>query len=87
MCLAVPGRLTDRWEISGMPMGSVSFGGTSTEACLAYVPDLRVGDYTIVHAGFALRRLDQASALETLSLLGSVDLSVTEGPGDSGRPA
>ena len=68
MCLAVPGRVTSIWEQDDTPMGQVDFGGVTKEVCLAYVPDLQVGEYTIVHVGFALQRLDEESALETLEL-------------------
>jgi hydrogenase expression/formation protein HypC len=68
MCLAVPGRVDRIWEQDGTPMARVDFGGVTKEVCLAYVPDLEVGDYTIVHVGFALQRLDEESALETLAL-------------------
>jgi hydrogenase expression/formation protein HypC len=57
-----------------MRMATVDFGGIRKEVCLAYVPDVDVGDYTIVHVGFALTRLDEASALETLELMRSVGL-------------
>ncbi len=53
-------------------MGKVNFGGIVKEVCLEYVPDATVGDYTIVHVGFAITRLDEASALETLRLLGEL---------------
>jgi hydrogenase expression/formation protein HypC len=68
MCLAVPGKVLAVHEKDGTPMAHVDFGGVSKEVCLAYVPDLQVGEYTIVHVGFALQRLDEQSALETLDL-------------------
>lgn len=68
MCLAVPGRITEIWEDDGNPMGRVSFGNVTKDVCLAYVPDIQVGEYTIVHVGFALQRLDEKSALETLAI-------------------
>ena len=74
MCLGVPGRVDTVWEVHGMRMATVDFGGIRKEVCLAYVPDVDVGDYTIVHVGFALTRLDEASALETLELMRSVGL-------------
>lgn len=76
MCLAVPGRVADRWERDGVPMAHVDFGGILKEVCLEFVPDLEVGEYTIVHVGFALQRLDERSAEETLALfrqLGELD--------------
>ncbi len=74
MCLGVPGRVDTVWDVDGMRMATVDFGGIRKEVCLAYVPEVEVGDYTIVHVGFALTRLDEASALETLELMRSVGL-------------
>jgi len=74
MCLGVPGRVEDVWEADGTRMATVDFGGVRKEVCLAYVPDVTVGDYTIVHVGFALTKLDETSALETLELFKSVGL-------------
>ncbi len=74
MCLGVPGRVVEIWEADGTRMATVDFGGVRKEVCLAYVPDVVVGDYTLVHVGFALTRLDEASALETLELFKSVGL-------------
>jgi len=63
MCLAIPGKIE---SISGVDpltrMGKVNFGGILKEACLAYVPEARVGDYVIVHVGFALSRVDEDEA-------------------------
>ena len=76
MCLGIPGKIIDIYEANGLPMGKVDFGGVTKEICLAYVPEARVGNYTIVHVGFALNILDEAEALETLQLLreiGAVD--------------
>ena len=67
MCLAVPGKIEQVYEANGTRMGKINFGGVVKEACLAYVPELEVGDYTIVHVGFALSRIDEASAQETLA--------------------
>ena len=74
MCLGVPGRVEDVWEADGTRMATVDFGGVRKEVCLAYVPDVTVGDYTIVHVGFALTKLDETSALESLELFKSVGL-------------
>jgi hydrogenase expression/formation protein HypC len=74
MCLGVPGRIEDVWEADGTRMATVDFGGVRKEVCLAYVPEVTVGDYTIVHVGFALTKLDEKSALETLELFRSVGL-------------
>ena len=70
MCLGVPGKvLAIRTDVAGMPMGKIDFGGVAKEACLAYVPEAVVGDYVIVHAGFALSRLDEEEAREVFALL------------------
>jgi hydrogenase expression/formation protein HypC len=70
MCLGVPGKvLAIRTDVAGMPMGKIDFGGVAKEACLAYVPEAVVGDYVIVHAGFALSRLDEEEAHEVFALL------------------
>ncbi len=69
MCLGVPGKIIDIYEANGLQMGKVDFGGVTKEICLAYVPEAQVGNYTIVHVGFALNILDEKEALETLQLL------------------
>ena len=69
MCLGVPGKVIEIYEAGGLKMGKVDFGGVTREACLAYVPDIQVGEYTIIHVGFAINRLDEAEAQESLALL------------------
>ncbi len=69
MCLAVPGKIVETWDAAGFRMGKVDYGGVVKEACLAYVPEAKVGDYAIVHVGFALSVLDEEEALKTLALL------------------
>ncbi|GAA3452331.1 HypC/HybG/HupF family hydrogenase formation chaperone [Dactylosporangium matsuzakiense] len=69
MCLGVPGRVSAVDDSSGLTMGTVDFGGVQRQVCLAYVPDVRVGEYVVVHVGFAISRLDEAEALRTLQLL------------------
>jgi hydrogenase expression/formation protein HypC len=76
MCLAVPGKVVEIWDKDETRMANVDFGGVLKEVCLEFVPDIEVGDYTIVHVGFALQRLDEQSAMETLALfreLGELD--------------
>jgi hydrogenase expression/formation protein HypC len=68
MCLAVPGRVLDIEERDGTRMAHVDFGGVVKDVCLEYVPEMQVGDYAIVHVGFALQRLDERSAKQTLEL-------------------
>jgi len=66
MCIAVPGKVTRIKEISNM--ATVDFGGTTKEASADLVPDVTVGDYVLVHAGFIINRLDEEEAQETLKL-------------------
>ena len=66
MCLGIPGRVTDIRDEAGLPMGRVDFGGVRKDACLAYLPETRVGDYVIVHVGFAISKLDEEAARRTL---------------------
>ena len=74
MCLGVPGKVTSIRDDRGTKMATVDFGGVTKEICLAYVPAAQVGDYTIIHAGFAITVLDEASALETLTMMREVGL-------------
>jgi hydrogenase expression/formation protein HypC len=74
MCLAVPGKIVSIEERDDTRMAKVDFGGVVKDVCLAYLPDIQVGDYTIVHVGFAIQKLDEASALETLALFQSMGL-------------
>ena len=68
MCLAVPGKIIERYLENDLPMGRVDFGGTTISVCLAYVPESEVGQYVIVHAGFALNVVDEEEAQKTLAL-------------------
>jgi len=68
MCLGIPGQVKEIYEANGVRMGTVDFAGITKEVCLAYVPEIAVGDYTIVHVGFAITQLDEASAQESLQL-------------------
>ncbi len=62
MCLAIPGKLVEVFEENGLKMGNIDFSGTVNKACLEYVPEIEVGQYTIVHAGFALSILNEEEA-------------------------
>ena len=82
MCLGIPGRIVEIAEIDTeglIRMGRVDFGGIAREVCLAYVPEARIGDYVIVHAGFAISQLDEAEAQETLALMMEIGI-LGEGP-------
>lgn len=69
MCLAVPGRIIEIYNREGLSMGRLDFGGVQREACLTYVPEAKLGDYAIVHVGFALNLLSEAEAQATLDML------------------
>jgi hydrogenase expression/formation protein HypC len=69
MCLAVPGKITEIYEMGGMHMCKVDFGGVTREACIQALPEAKLGDYVIVHAGFALSILSEQEAQETLDVL------------------
>ncbi len=74
MCLAVPGRVQSIDEEQGTPMAAVDFGGVSREVCLAFVPETQVGDYVIVHVGFAISKIDEQAAQNTLRTFEELDL-------------
>jgi hydrogenase expression/formation protein HypC len=70
MCLGIPGRIVEIHGDRGLPMGVVDFGGVRREACLAYVADdIAVGDYAIIHVGFAISKVDEAEAKRTFAVL------------------
>jgi hydrogenase expression/formation protein HypC len=69
MCLGVPGKIVETYERGGLQMAKVDFGGVFREACLNYVPEAKVGEYCIIHVGFAISLLSESEAMETLELL------------------
>ncbi|MCP3962367.1 MAG: HypC/HybG/HupF family hydrogenase formation chaperone [bacterium] len=70
MCLGVPGKVIEIMpDELGMTMGRVSFGGIVKEVCLAYVPEAEVGDYVVVHVGFAISRIDEEEAAQVFEYL------------------
>ena len=73
MCLGVPGKITEIYEQNGMQMGKVDFGGVIRETCLDFVPEAQVGDYTVIHVGFAVSLLSEEEALKTLEMLRDID--------------
>ena len=73
MCLAVPGKIDEIYQKDGLKMAQVDFGGVRREVCLDYVPEAIVGDYCIIHVGFALSLLSETEAKETLALLQEID--------------
>ncbi len=85
MCLGIPGRITEIRDEAGLAMGTVDFGGVRKDACLAYLPDAKLGDYVIVQVGFAISKVDEAEALKTLQILDEMGVMepelMTLGPG------
>ena len=83
MCLAVPGKILELHDSNGLRMAKVDFGGATREACLQYVPEAVVGQYVIVHAGFAISLLSESEAQATLNLLRDIS-EAGEQDGDGG---
>jgi hydrogenase expression/formation protein HypC len=73
MCLAIPGKVVETFTQEGMHMARVQFGGVTREACLNYVPETQVGDYVLVHVGFAISRVDEEEAQRTYAALAELD--------------
>lgn len=73
MCLGIPGKVVEIYAAQGLKMGRVDFGGVVKEACLEYVPEVELGDYTIIHVGFAISRIDADEAQRTLAMLQEMD--------------
>ena len=73
MCLGIPGKLLAVHEQDGLAMGKVEFGGIAKDICLAYVPEAQVGDYVLVHVGFAISRIDEQEAQEIFSYIQQIE--------------
>lgn len=89
MCLGVPGRIVETYEADGLQMGKVDFGGVLREVCLACVPEAALGEYVIVHVGFAISRLSEQEAQETLATLRQIidlDEELGRQSGEAGAP-
>ena len=80
MCLGIPGKIIEIYETNNVRMGRIDFGGVVKEACLDFLPDIQVGDYTIVHVGFGISQLDEEEALKTLEMLRDLDMLADEIP-------
>jgi hydrogenase expression/formation protein HypC len=81
MCLAIPGKVLETYDQRGLRMARVQFGGIVREACLEYVPETQVGEYVLVHVGFAISRVDEAEAERTYQALRDLDqLTELESP-------
>lgn len=81
MCLGVPGKVLSIEENPlGITMGKVSFGGIVKEVCLAYVPGVQVGDYVVVHVGFAISKIDEEQARSFFEFLGQIEQELGDKP-------
>ena len=81
MCLAIPGRVLQEFQRDGMRLAKIQFGGIVREASLDYVPDAQVGDYVLVHVGFAISTVNAEEAERTYRLLEEMDqLTELEAP-------
>ena len=69
MCLGIPGKILEFFDVRGVRMAKVEFGGVTRDACLHCVPDASVGDYVVVHVGFAISKIDPEEAARTYQLL------------------
>lgn len=79
MCLGIPAKIIDLYETNGMKMAKVDFGGVIKEACMEYLPEAKLGDYTLIHVGFGLSIIDEQEAQETILLLDQITLFDEEG--------
>ncbi|MGB0969964.1 MAG: HypC/HybG/HupF family hydrogenase formation chaperone [Mycobacterium sp.] len=89
MCLGIPGKVIEIWDESGTPMSLVEFGGITKTVCLAFLPDIEIGEFAIVHAGFAIATLDEESANVTLQMfadLGTLDEELAGSEGQAMAP-
>jgi hydrogenase expression/formation protein HypC len=84
MCLAIPGRIVEIYDAQGVRMGKLDFGGTIRKCCLQYLPDATVGEYALVHVGFAISKVDEAEAARTYRLLQEIEEYVAQL--DEGEP-
>ena len=80
MCLGIPGQVTEIYDMEGTLMSKVDFGGVVQEVCVATVPEVKVGQYVLVHAGFALNILSDQEALETIKLFEELEKFNQEHP-------
>ena len=91
MCLGIPGQITSTWvdTASDLRMGKVDFGGIVKDICLSFTPEAAIGDYVIVHVGFAISRIDEQAAQETLALLQQIGelAELQTPPADSLEPS
>ena len=80
MCLGITGKVVEIYQTKDMKMGKVDFGGVIKEACLEFLPDIQVGEYTIVHVGFGISQLDEEEAQRTMEMLRVMEMLADEMP-------
>ncbi len=85
MCLAVPGKIVEIYEKQGLTMAKVDFSGVTREACIEHVPEAQIGDYAIIHVGFAISLLSEEEAQQSIDLLREI-LEAGENSGDENTP-
>ena len=83
MCLAIPGRITEVFRENDVLMGRIDFGGVRKQICLEYLPDVAIGDYALVHVGFAIARVDEKEAEQVFAMLEQIDVDELRREGDS----
>lgn len=81
MCLGIPGKIVDIFEVDGLKMAKIDFGGAIRDGCLEYVPEADVDDYVIVHVGFAISKVSEEEAEETLKMIREINDLGTEAEG------
>ena len=82
MCLGIPGKVITIYREHDLLMGKIDFGGVAKQACLEAVPEAVVGDYVLIHVGFAISVLDEEEAQERLNLIREIE-SFEEEPGSA----
>lgn len=87
MCLGIPGKIIEKFEENGMQMAIVDFSGARNKICIEYIPDAKIGDYTIVHVGFGISILNEAEAQETMGYIEEIknitnEMNEQEKPGE-----
>jgi hydrogenase expression/formation protein HypC len=87
MCLAIPGKLIEKYDENGLTMGKLDYSGAVNTACLEYVPEIKIGQYALVHAGFAINIIDEEEAKATYAAWDEVlEAAKAEGTDIFGMP-
>ena len=73
MCLGIPGKIVETFQRDELPMAKVEFGGIIKDICLAYTPDAQLGQYVLVHVGFAINEIDEAEAQEIFQYIEQIE--------------